>query len=150
MQLHRPDILDAIAAIDARLIAVSFAPLIELQEWVPYFHKTFLERFYKDNNLEMRQDIFARTLFLADPNLEAYRAYGLGHLSPWAAYGPRIIWPYLRFIFQGKPLRMPKQSTLQRGGDFVVGRDTRLALSLVGRDQSERPSVGDILAALQK
>lgn len=150
MQLHQPDRLDAIAGIDARLIVVSFAPLDEFREWVPYFRKTFLERFYKDNRLEMRHDIFARTRFVADPNLEAYHAYGLGRLSPWAAYGPKIVWRYLQFISQGKPLQIPKQSTLQRGGDFVIGRDGRITLSLIGKDQSERPSINDILASLQR
>lgn len=150
MQLHRPEILNEIEAIDARLLVVSFAPVEELREWVPYFKKTFLERFYKDNDLEMRPDIFARTSFLADPGLEAYRAYGLGRLSAWAAYGPNIVWSYLRFIAQGKPLRVPKQSTLQRGGDFVIGRDAMIKLSHIGRDQSERPHIEEVLASLRK
>jgi hypothetical protein len=149
VQLHQPDILDAIAAMDARLIVVSFAPLAEFQEWVPYFRERFLERFYKDNNLEMRPDIFARTRFVADPDLEAYHSYGLGRLSPWAAYGLKITWHYMRFIAQGKPLRIPKQSTLQRGGDFVISRDGKITLSLIGKDQSERPSINDVLAALR-
>lgn len=149
MQLHQPHILDALAAIDARLIVVSFAPLAELQEWVPYFRERFLEHFYKENNLKMRPNIFARTSFVADPGLEAYHSYGLGHLSPWEAYGPRIVWLYMRFISQGKPLRIPKQSTLQRGGDFVIGRSGKITLSLIGRDQSERPGTDDILAALR-
>jgi len=98
VQLHQPHILDSLAALDARLLVVSFAPLSEFRDWVPYFRKTFLERFYKDNNLEMRSDIFARTRFVADPGLDAYHAYGLGRLSAWAAYGPKIVWPYLKFI----------------------------------------------------
>lgn len=148
MQLHRPDIQSQIAALDAQILVVSFAPLAELSDWVPFFRRHFVERYYKENHLNPPKTVFARTRFLADPKLEVYHAYGMGRHSPWTAYGPKIAWRYLRFIAQGKPLRLPKQDTLQKGGDFVVGRDSRLTLAHVGGDQSDRPSVEDILVAL--
>ncbi|HWP41792.1 MAG TPA: hypothetical protein VNO14_01060 [Blastocatellia bacterium] len=148
MQLHRPQVIEGFRAASARLLVVSFAPLAELEEWAPYFRQTFLERDYEKQSLRLPETVFSHTRFLSDPELSAYHAYGLGRHSVFEAYGPRIVWQYLRWIAEGKPLRIPRQDTLQRGGDFVVGRDGRLTLAQVGRDQSVRPRVSDILSAL--
>ncbi len=149
MQLHLPEIQHRFAAINAQILVVSFAPIEELSQWVPYFRKSFLERYFKVHNLELLSECFSRTRFLSDTELQAYHAYGLGRFSPWRAYGPKIIRQYMRFIFQGKPLRIPNGDTLQKGGDFVVNREGRITLSHIGADQSERPAVSDILAALR-
>ncbi len=149
MQLHQPATLAEIASLDARLLVVSFAALAEFADWVGYFQKYFLHPSYKDRQLDIRPDVLSRTQFVADPALAVYHAYGMGRYSRWKAYGPSIVRQYLKFLFQGKPLRLPAQDTLQRGGDFVVGHDGRLTLSHVGTDQSERPSVAEVLAALQ-
>ncbi|HSE97461.1 MAG TPA: AhpC/TSA family protein [Blastocatellia bacterium] len=146
MQLHRPQSLERFRAKGARLLVVTFAPLEELKEWVPYFRRTFLE--HDQNGTGVTGEIFSHTKFLADPELSAYHAYGLGRHSVFEAYGPRIVRQYLRWIIEGRPLRMTRQDTLQRGGDFVVGRDGRLTLSHVGRDQAERPRISKILDAL--
>jgi hypothetical protein len=148
VQLHRPETLDSFRAADARLIVVSFSSLEALKEWVPYFRRAFLERDYTDHNLSLPDTVFSRTEFVADPQLWAYHAYGLGRHSVLEAYGPRIVRQYLRWMVEGKPIRMTRQDTLQRGGDFVVGRDGRLRLSQVGRDQSERPRIREVLDAL--
>lgn len=148
MQLHRPQALDRFCEARARLLVVSFAPLAELKEWVPYFQKTFLERDYERLGLQLTESILSHARFVADPELIAYHAYGLGRHSVFEAYGPRIVWQYLRWMVEGKPIRMTRQDTLQRGADFAVGRDGRLTLSHVGRDQSARPRISDILDAL--
>jgi hypothetical protein len=49
---------------------------------------------------------------------------------------------------QGKPIRL-RDDALQRGGNFVVGRDGHLTLAHTGRDQSDRPEPAEILAALR-
>ena len=149
MQLHRPDPQRQIAAMDARVLVVSFAPLTALTEWVPFFRQQYVGRYYKEQGLEVPEGIFQNTRFLADPERNVYHTYGLGRHSVWEAYGPKIIGIYLKFIANRRPLRMPGADTLQRGGDFVVNRDMRLTLAHVGRDQSERPACEEILAALR-
>lgn len=139
-----------IAHIDARLAVVSFAPLDRLREWVPYFQEHLLEPSYRQSNLSLPPDIFSRTRFVSDATLDVYHAYGMGRNSPLKVYGPRIIWQYFRWGLEGKPIRKPFQDTLQRGGDFVVGRDGLLTLAHVGRDQADRPSIAEILTALKK
>lgn len=148
VQLHHPDVQSEFAKRDAQLLVISFAPLQELIEWLPFFQKYFVEKYFKEQKLERPDNIFARTRFVSDPQLQAYHAYGLGRHSMWRAYGLNIVWRYLHFIAQGKPLRMPNGDTLQKGGDFVVNGEGRISLSHVGRDQSDRPKVADVLAAL--
>lgn len=96
----------------------------------------------------MPAEPLARTRFLADPERAVYRAYGLGRNSLLRVYGPRILAQYVVWGLRGKPIRI-REDTLQRGGNFVVGRDGRLTLAHTGRDQADRPSVDTILAALR-
>lgn len=149
MQLHQPSALDEIARLNAGLLVVSFAGLNELREWVPYFRQYFLEPYYKERDLGLPEGVFSRTRFVSDPQLSAYHAYGMGRNSVLRVYGLRIVWQYFRWGLQRKPLRMPGGDTLQRGGDFVVNARRRLTLAHLGRDQTERPTVADVLAALR-
>lgn len=149
MQLHQPDVLNALAALDARLVVVSFAEVERLRRWVPYFRRQFLEPAFAARGYSAAVDPFERTRFLADPARTAYHAYGLGRNSVWRVYGPRILAQYARWGLQGRPIRV-NQDTLQRGGNFVIGPGGRLTLAHTGRDQSERPSIGAILAALRQ
>ena len=148
MQLHQPDFLASLIALNANLLVFSFAPFQRLRDWVPYFRESFLEPHYKKHKFEFPAAPFCRTRFLADPDLSVYHAYGLGRNSPLRVYAPRIAWQYFRWGLGGLPLKMPTEDTLQRGGDFVVGRDGRLTLCHVGRDQADRPAVAEILSAL--
>jgi hypothetical protein len=148
VQLHQPHILEEFARLDARIVAVSFAPLEQLKEWVPYFHNRFLAPHYRAHRLELPESPLSRTRFAADTGLGVYHAYGMGRNSRYHVYGPRIVWQYFRWGLVGKPLKVPRQDTLQRGGDFVVGSDGRLTLCHVGRDQADRPLIADILTAL--
>lgn len=146
--MHLPDMLDQLAALDAHTLVFSFAELERLQHWIPYFRRRFLAPAYEQRRLTVPDDVFQRTRFLADPKRTVYQAYGLGRNSVWRVYGPGIIWQYIKWGIQGRPIRM-QEDTLQRGGDFVVGRDGLLKLIHTGRDQSDRPSVSAILTALR-
>ncbi len=148
VQLHHPDTQTELARLGAQLLVVSFAPVEELTAWVPFFQTHYLDKFFKERGRRCPDEVFARTRFVSDAELGAYRAYGLGRHTLWKAYGPKIVWRYLHFMAQGKPLRMPNGDTLQKGGDFVINREGRLTLSHIGRDQSARPEVATILTAL--
>lgn len=147
MQLHQPTFLSELAALDARLLVLSFADVERLRHWVPFFQRRFLAPAYAQHGLTLPPDPFARTRFLADPARAVYHAYGLGRNAVWRVYGPGILWQYVQWGLQGKPISV-RDDTLQRGGDFVVGRDGRLTLAHTGRDQSDRPSPEAILSAL--
>jgi hypothetical protein len=146
VQLHRPEVLEVFERRGAALLVVSFAPLDRLREWVSFFASRYLEpAFGLDPPPAVRM---ARTKFLADPERAAYRAYGLGRHSVSEVYSLPILRQYGRWALEGKPLRKADGDTLQRGGDFVVSTDGKLKLAHLGRDQSQRPPLRDILDAL--
>lgn len=150
MQLHLPPTTEQLAALDTRILVASFAALPQLRHWVPYFERKYVAPHYAQRNLPVPDDVFARTRFLADPALTAYHTYGLGRNSRLRVYGPLILWQYLRWFIQRKPVHHPNQDTLQRGGNFVVNRAGILTLAHTGRDQAERPAMADIIAALRR
>jgi len=139
VQLHQPRVLEAFRRAGAGLLVVSFADLEYLKNWVPWWRDTFIDG---------DQAAIERTRFVADPGRIAYEAYGLGHHSARKVYSPRILLQYMKWAAEGKPVRKTDEDKLQRGGDFVVGSDGRVLFSHTGRDQSERPPVRRILAAL--
>ncbi|MSP59803.1 MAG: hypothetical protein EXR72_05580 [Myxococcales bacterium] len=145
MQLHLAEFQSHLAAHDARIVVLSFAPLADLASWVPYFRDTFVAPHLP----ALQGTLFARTRFVADPGLATYHAYGLGRNSRLRVYGWRVLWPYIKWALAGRTIRRPRQDPLRRGGDFLVARDGRLALAHVGRDQADRPSLAALQAALQ-
>ncbi len=148
MQLHRPEVLSKIAAQDARTIVVSMAGVAELKAWVPFFAETFLKPALEKAPTAEIIDPLTRTSFTADPARSVYRTYGLGRHALREVYGFKFLVQYALWAAQGKPIRNNLQDKLQRGGNFVVGRDGRLTMSHIGRNQSDRPRMEQILTAL--
>jgi hypothetical protein len=87
---------------------------------------------------------------LVDDTRATYRAYGLGRGSVRKVWGPKIWWAYARLIAKGRRFRRPTADTLQLGGDFVVGRDGRLAYVFRSDDPDDRPTVDELVAALRE
>ena len=85
---------------------------------------------------------------LVDEGLVAYHAYGLGRLAWWRTFTPASLWGYVKFWRRGHRMPRPKADIYQAGGDFVVDPDGRLALVHPGRTPHDRPSVDDILKAI--
>ncbi len=139
--------MSALAARDAQLLVISFAPEERLRLWIPYFQREFLAPAYAERGLALPADSFERTRFLADPLRTVYHAYGLGRNAVWRVYGPQILWQYAKWWAQGKPIKI-NDDALQRGGDFVVTADGRLTLAYTGRDQADRPKIDRIIEAL--
>ena len=153
MQLHLPPTLQELAALDAHLLVISFAPLARLDRYTRYLRDTLIPMGYRERGLTPpanRDVLYARTRFAADPTLAVYHAYGLGRNSVLRVYGPRIIWQYVVWGLRGRRIRFGGEDTLQRGGNFVVGRDGRLTLAHTGRDQADRPPIAAILDALRR
>jgi hypothetical protein len=149
VQLHQPAVLEALSALDARLLVIAFANVETLSNWIPSFQRTMLDPSYGEKGFLPPAELFARTRFASDQTRAVYHAYGLGRNSALRVYGPRILWQYLKWGLAGRPIHI-QDDTLQRGGDFVVGRDGQLTLAHVGRDQAERPSVDVIVDALRR
>jgi peroxiredoxin len=88
---------------------------------------------------------------LVDERRTVYAAYGMGRASWIRTLTPRALAPYIRLAFSARAVpRASDQDVRQRGGDFVVGPDGRIRLAYVSDDPADRPSVGAILAALER
>ncbi len=122
---------------DAPVLAFSFAPAERFMRWIDLALEA-----------EMPREWRANTRFIADSSLRIYRAYGLGRNSPLRVYGPRILLHYALRWLRGHGIPKVVEDPLQRGGDFVVDAQGRVALSHVGVDQADRPPVERIIAAL--
>jgi peroxiredoxin len=87
---------------------------------------------------------------LVDQTRTAYRAYGLARGPVRKVWGPKIWWAYAKLMAKGRRFKRPTQDTLQLGGDFVVGRDGRLAYVFRSEDPDDRPTVDELLAAVRQ
>lgn len=87
--------------------------------------------------------------FLIDQELATYHAYGLKH-SALRAWSPRSLIYYAKARLQGRETLGNRGDTHQLGGDFVVGGNGRLLLAHPSRDPVDRPSIDQLLQAVQK
>jgi peroxiredoxin len=86
---------------------------------------------------------------LVDESLAAYRAYGLGRLPWWRTFTVASLWGYVGFWRRGLAMPRPKADIYQAGGDFVVDPAGNLALVHPGKDPHDRPTVEEIIDALE-
>jgi hypothetical protein len=87
--------------------------------------------------------------FLVDQEQKAYRAYGLER-SALRAWSPRNLLYYAKAKLQGRETLGNRGDTHQLGGDFVVGENGRVLLAHPSRDPVDRPSIAELLQAVQK
>ena len=85
---------------------------------------------------------------LSDPDRVAYQAFGLERTSWFTFFRPRVIWGYLRLMFQGTRLQTPYagEDVRQLGGDFILNRTGELLFSFRSPDPTARPSIAELLA----
>lgn len=89
---------------------------------------------------------------LVDPDRAAYRAFGLGRGTVARVWGLRMLaryWEIARTDGLGG-LRRPTEDTLQLGGDFVIDAEGRLAYGFWGEGPDDRPSVDELIGAVDK
>ena len=102
-----------------------------------------------DHVAAYQREQLAPLTVLVDTSRAAYRAYGLGRGSVRTVWGPKVWWAYARLIRRGRRFHRPTEDTLQLGGDFVVGRDGRLAYVFRSDDPDDRPTVDELLGAVR-
>ena len=88
---------------------------------------------------------------VADPNLAAYRAFGLGRASTWSLFRPGVILRYLWHILHGWLPGQPeaKDDLLQLGGDFIMDEQRRIVFVYRSADPTDRPSARKMLKVLR-
>ena len=92
------------------------------------------------------QQVCSRFPLLLDGDRALYRLYGLERslVSPWS---PRALWRALKLMRAGQRWQGIRGDVTEQGGDVVVDASGVVRYLYVSRDPSDRPSVGDLLAA---
>jgi hypothetical protein len=84
---------------------------------------------------------------LADPDREAYRAFGLARGSIAQVMGPDVMFKTMRSMFRGN-FGPPGGDVFQLGGTFVIGTDGLIRLAHAARDPSDLATTETIFAHL--
>ena len=119
---------ETLAALDARVLVVSFGTLPAVQRWL------------SETCGEFRVGI--------DRDRSVYTAYGLER-SFWRSCSLRTRWFYFKAWLAGTPTHTSQGEDLsQLGGDFIVDPTGRLRLVHPSREPVDRPSVAQLLEVL--
>lgn len=88
---------------------------------------------------------------VSDTDRTAYRAFGLGRGSVARVWGWRAGFRYVQLLRESglRALRRPTEDTLQLGGDFVIDPAGRLVFGFWGDGPDDRPSVDELIAAVE-
>lgn len=88
---------------------------------------------------------------LRDPDRDAYRAFGFGRARLSRVWGLRAARRYAELVRAGRwrDLRLPREDTRQLGGDVVIDPEGRIVWIHRGAGPEDRPSVDELLAAVE-
>ena len=99
---------------------------------------------------ELADDLSLPFPLLHDPDVSAYRAFGLGRGSIREVYGPGTVWTYIKLMLRGHRVRGITADRFQLGGDFVIDGQGTIRLAHPSRNPSDRASVSRLLDALRE
>ena len=85
---------------------------------------------------------------LADPQRQAYRAYGLQRGSAWKVAGPAVWAAGLKAVVR-HGVGMPVGDPLQLAGTFVIDRDGIIRYAHHSANSADRPPNSELIAALE-
>ena len=86
---------------------------------------------------------------LADPELTAYRAFGLERAAWSQLFRPRVIARYLQLMIRGRVPHIAREDVRQLGGDFVLDREGRVVYAFRSEDPADRPDVDTLIEAVR-
>lgn len=88
---------------------------------------------------------------VSDPDLIAYRAFGLERATVGSLFRPGVIGRYLLQIFRGWLPKKPGkgEDVLQLGGDFLLDGTGVLRYARPSSEPTDRPSTAEILSQLR-
>lgn len=84
----------------------------------------------------------------ADPQQQAYRAFGLGQAQTSEILTPSVVLAGMQAALEGHLPGAPVGDALQMPGTFVIGPDGRLRMAYYSRTVSDHPDNKQLLKAL--
>lgn len=87
---------------------------------------------------------------LADPERSVYRQLGIGRGSFTDVWSLGTLKLYRDLLRRGRKLRAPAQDTRQLGADIVIDGDGRLVVAFRPRSPDLRPSIEQLVAAVER
>jgi len=87
---------------------------------------------------------------LADPEMKAYRAFGLGRAGWLRLLRPRVMAAYFSLLVRGRRPHMAQEDVHQLGGDFVLDQEGRVVYEYRSQDPADRPSVSELVRAVEE
>ncbi len=85
--------------------------------------------------------------FLIDLDRTVYRAYGFER-SILRSGHPRVLWFYFKRFLKGKGVPVFRADPTQLGGDTIIDRGGVIRMIYPSRDAMDRPSIEELLAAI--
>ncbi|MGD9792298.1 MAG: redoxin domain-containing protein [Acidimicrobiia bacterium] len=115
---------------DAQIVVVSFAPVERVRAHRDHLGVPFT--------------------FVSDPDRQLYQALGAIRGSVRQIWNVGTLRMYGRLLRKGRRIRRPTEDIYQLGADVVVGRDGRIRFLSLPPSPDTRPSVDEVLAALDR
>lgn len=87
---------------------------------------------------------------VSDHERSVYTSYGLGRGKVTRIWGPSTMMSYIKiFLKRGfRDFRMPKEDSLQLGGDFIIAPDGTIAWGYWCAGPNDRPTVDELVEAV--
>lgn len=84
---------------------------------------------------------------VTDPHREGYKFFGLGRVSVFHFFRPRILFNFIKLLFKGEKVRRMTgtEDVFQLGGDFLIDRSRKILVAYPSQDATDRPGVETIL-----
>jgi hypothetical protein len=99
---------------------------------------------------KMMHDLHNPFPLLLDPARESYRRWGLGKVSPFGAYlSPELSVRYIKLLVKGERFLGLAPDMRQLGGDFVVGREGRIAFAHAMTNNGDQAAVPVLIDQLR-
>jgi alkyl hydroperoxide reductase subunit AhpC len=85
--------------------------------------------------------------FLIDLDRAVYRDYGVER-SIFRSWHPRVLWFHIKRFLKSKGVPIFRADPTQLGGDILIDREGYIRLIYTSKDAMDRPSVVELLAAI--
>ena len=89
-------------------------------------------------------------IFLRDPDLKAYKAFGLKKAKLSEMLNPGVALKYFSLILKGEKIKKTSEDVYQLGGNFILDPDGSVIYSHPSKHPNDRPSIQELIEVFKK